>query len=408
MNAIPKMTVRGRIAKWSAAGVAGAAILLGAAAQEKPKAPAPSADDIVYQFGYAGNVAQAPMEVLENWLFIPVSVNNAKPGMFELATCETRSAIDPTPWMPADANPQAPVTFKNTLLTMPDLDLRVPHIDPKTLAGISSVVGRPIEGVLSNDVLSKFVVDIEYDRSSIHFNDPKSFQYSGKGVTLPLSMRDGIPHVKAKLKLQGHRAFDDEFEIRTEYNGGVAISKQAAGAHKIKMGHVKGYAYPNLDGGRTPNTRAETLFIGPYALQTPPVAFPEPTGTEALERGVAIGNLIWKKFRVILDLPHQRMILETNMTFPNNIELDASGVAVLAKGANFKTFEVEGVTPKSPGAEAGLQKGDVIAGVDNQAAADLSLADIRMMFADIGQEYKLTVVRGGKPLEMKMKTRHLL
>jgi hypothetical protein len=30
------------------------------------------------------------------------------------------------------------------------------------------------------------------------------------------------------------------------------------------------------------------------------------------------------------------------------------------------------------------------------------------MFADIDHEYKLTVLRGDKPLEMKLRTRHLL
>ncbi|HXW17237.1 MAG TPA: PDZ domain-containing protein, partial [Candidatus Acidoferrales bacterium] len=143
-------------------------------------------------------------------------------------------------------------------------------------------------------------------------------------------------------------------------------------------------------------------------IATPPVEFPEPTGTEALPRGAAIGNLIWKKFRVILDLPHQRMIIETNSSYPNNIELDGSGVAVLAKGPNFKTFEVAGVASRSPGSEAGLQKGDIIAGIDNQAAADLTLADVRTMFADYDHDYKLTVLRANKPLEMKLHTKHLL
>lgn len=397
-----------RAAKWAAAGLAAAALWFGAAAQGNPQKQTSAGDDIELRFAHAGNVAQAPMEVLENWLFVPVRVNESKPVMFELATCEPRTIIDPAPWLPADANPQAPVDFKNTLLTLPDLDLLVPHVDPKSLAGISSIVGRPIGGVLSADVLSKFVVEIEYDRSSIHFDDPKAYQYSGKGVTLPLFVREGIPHIKAKLKLPGHRAIDEEFEIRTEYNDAIAVSRATAAAHKIKMSKIKGFAYPNLDGGRTPNTRAEMLFIGPFAIATPPVEFPEPTGTEALPRGAAIGNLIWKKFRVILDLPHQRMIIETNSSYPNNIELDGSGVAVLAKGPNFKTFEVAGVASRSPGSEAGLQKGDIIAGIDNQAAADLTLADVRTMFADYDHDYKLTVLRANKPLEMKLHTKHLL
>jgi len=408
MKAALPVRLRDGLARWFAAGLLVAALWLNASAQQNPAKPVPPADDVEFRFAHGGNVAQAPMEVLWNWLVVPVSVNQAKPAMFEVATCELHSSIDPAPWLAANATPQAKVTFKNTLLSMPDLDLGIAHIDPKPLADASSMLGQPIAGVLSADILSKFVVEIEYDRSAIHFHDPKTYQYVGKGVTVPLLVRDGVPSVRAKLKIPGHHAIDDQFEVRTEYNGAIEVSKPLAGAHKFKVTHIKGFAFPNFDGGRTPATRAESLTIGPYLITTPPVAFPETTGSDSLERGGAIGNLVWKKFRVILDVPHQRMILESNSTFPNNIELDMSGVALLAKGANLKTFEVAGVSPHSPGSDAGLQKGDVIAGIDNQPAADLSLTDIRAMFADIGNEYKLTVQRGDKSLEMKLRTRHLL
>jgi hypothetical protein len=408
MNAAPRNISHGRIAMWAAAGIAVAALWLGASAQQNPPKPAPPTDQFGFRFAYSGDVAQVPMQVLGNWLLVPVSVNQSKPAMFQLATAETNSSIDPSPWLPADSGPQTQITFKNTLLSMPDLDLGVPQIEPRQLAGVSSMLGSPIRGVLASDILSKFVVEIEYNRSAIHFHDPATFQYTGKGVTVPLFIRDGVPHIRVKLKLHGQRTFEDEFAVSTDFNGAIAVSKPLAAAHHLKVNHIKGFSFPNLDGGRTLTTRAEILSIGPYTLTTPPVTFPDATGTESLAHGGALGNLVWEKFRVILDEPHQRMILEGNSTYPNNIELDMSGVAVLAKGANLKTFEVAGVAPRSPGSSAGLQKGDVIAGIDNQPAADLSLNDVRTMFADADHEYKLTVLRGDKSVEMKLRTRHLL
>ena len=408
MRAGQKNRLRGRVAKCAAAGLAAALLLVGVAAQDNPPKPAPASNDIQFRFAYGGNVAQVPMEIRGSQLLLPVRVNQSKPAMFLLATCDPHSSIDPAPWLPADAGPKSQITFKNTLLSMPDLDVGVPQIEPQSLDKVSSIVGRQVRGIIGADILSKFVVEIEYNRSAIHFDDPATFEYTGKGVTLPLFVRDGIPNIRAKLAIHGHRAFEDDFEIRTEFDGGIEVSKPMAAAHKLKLAHVKGYSFPNVDGGRTLTARAEMLTIGPFAMATPPVSFPDVAGSESLARGGAIGNAILDKFRVIMDIPHQRIIFESNMNYPNTVELDGSGVALLAKGANLKTFEVAGVTPKSPGASAGLQKGDVIAGIDNQPAADLTLVDVRAMFADLDHEYKLTVLRGEKPLEMKLRTRHLL
>ena len=85
-----------------------------------------------------------------------------------------------------------------------------------------------------------------------------------------------------------------------------------------------------------------------------------------------------------------------------------SGVVLVARGANLKSFEVAAVTPHSPGSEAGLQKGDVIAGIDGQPAADLDLSGVRDLFRVFGHEYHLTVTRGDHTVEMKLKTKRLV
>src|SRR5271170_565075 len=110
MRAVPKNKSRGRIAKFLSAGLAAALLLVGAAAQENPAKPAPPANDIQFRFAYGGNVAQVPMEIRGNQLLLPVRVNQSKPAMFLLATCELHSSIDPAPWLPADAGPKSQIT----------------------------------------------------------------------------------------------------------------------------------------------------------------------------------------------------------------------------------------------------------------------------------------------------------
>ncbi|HUJ81366.1 MAG TPA: PDZ domain-containing protein, partial [Candidatus Acidoferrales bacterium] len=106
--------------------------------------------------------------------------------------------------------------------------------------------------------------------------------------------------------------------------------------------------------------------------------------------------------------PHQQVILETGANFRSSFDTDMSGIVLVAKGSNLKTFEVAAVAPKTPGSECGLQKGDVIAGIDGQPAADLDLSGVRDMFRQYGHEYHLTVMRGDHTVEMKLKTKRLV
>jgi C-terminal processing protease CtpA/Prc len=90
-----------------------------------------------------------------------------------------------------------------------------------------------------------------------------------------------------------------------------------------------------------------------------------------------------------------------------------SGLAIVAKGNNLRTFEVVGVQKGTPGHDAGIQVGDVISGIDDEPAADYTLTELRAAFEKTGNEtaghsYKLLVERNGQTLTLKMKMRRLI
>jgi C-terminal processing protease CtpA/Prc len=85
-----------------------------------------------------------------------------------------------------------------------------------------------------------------------------------------------------------------------------------------------------------------------------------------------------------------------------------SGLSILARGANLKTFEIVQVRPGTPGADAKLKEGDVIVGIDEEPAADLTLSAIRDLFRQVGHEYKLLIDRHGQSLPITIKMRRLV
>jgi C-terminal processing protease CtpA/Prc len=87
-----------------------------------------------------------------------------------------------------------------------------------------------------------------------------------------------------------------------------------------------------------------------------------------------------RRFTVIFDYAHQQIIFDPNGEFRDDDREDMSGISIVARGPNLKNFEVTQVRSGTPGADAGIEKGDAIAGVDGEPAADLTLAELRNLF----------------------------
>jgi len=119
----------------------------------------------------------------------------------------------------------------------------------------------------------------------------------------------------------------------------------------------------------------------------------------------AIGSHMLRRFTVVFDFPHHQLMFEPNSHLVDPDEEDKSGLILSAKGTNLKTYEVVSVQPNSPAALAGIKVGDVIAGVDTDPAADLSLLVVRDLFRQVGHKYKLTVQRGDQTKEITLQMR---
>ena len=130
-------------------------------------------------------------------------------------------------------------------------------------------------------------------------------------------------------------------------------------------------------------------------------------GCDRLRRG-AIGGDFLRRFSVVFDLSHQRVYLDPNLQINHTAQEDMSGLSILAQGANLKTFEIVQVRQGTPGADAGLKEGDVIAGIDEEPAADITLTSIRELFRQVGHKYKLLIERNGKTQEVVIQMKRLI
>jgi C-terminal processing protease CtpA/Prc len=93
---------------------------------------------------------------------------------------------------------------------------------------------------------------------------------------------------------------------------------------------------------------------------------------------VNVGGTILRRFNVTFDYRNQSMYLAKNADFGAPFSYDRSGLFLIdVNGA----YTVLSVLPGSPGAAAGLAKGDVLLNVNATPAANDSLAALRQLLS---------------------------
>jgi hypothetical protein len=274
-------------------------------------------------------------------------------------------------------------------------------------------VGRPYEGTLGNDFFSRVVVEIDYARRSVRLYDPGVYRYAGRGVAFHLALVDGVPVIQAAISLPKIKPLEAFFAINTALDASVVMADRFAEAHgffsrRLKVSTVLD---PVVDAQQQiVLARLMQFQIGNYSAEDVLTEFSKsdlPARSDARVAG-EIGAGMLRRFIVILDYPHQQVYLEPTAHLAEEDEEDKSGISVIAKGPGLKTFEVLQVQPGSPASEAKIEKGDVIASVDDEAAAELTLAELRALFRDVGHTYKLLIERNGQNLEVMISMRRLL
>jgi hypothetical protein len=360
------------------------------------------------RFAFGGNAAEIPAEFIGHLVFLPAHVNQSQPSLFELDSTAAVTSVDPSRAAELGIGiPQAPV------LNLSGVDISLDSLPQFAKKDFSAHVGRPYQGRLGNDVFAGVVIEVDYSRQAVRLYDAAAYRYAGTGTVLPLTFSGGMPVVQAKFSGQSGKMVEAGFIVNTALDASLVISDRFAQAHRISSSHMKTIPATDreLEGGEGGVFgRLSEFRIGPYRIERPIADFAPgnlPAGNDPRIAG-EIGGGMLRRFHVVFDYARQQLILAPTGDFRFDDEEDMSGISIIAGGPGLKDFEVTDVQPGTPAADAKIQKGDVIAAVDDEAAADLSLAAIRKLFRQVNHKYKLLIERNGKSFPLTIQTRRLL
>ena len=273
-------------------------------------------------------------------------------------------------------------------------------------------MGRTVDGILGSDFM-KYVVKSIIRSVCYGCMTRKSLSTPAQERVSPALERFRHAVIPAEFTVAGRAAVKGNFVVDIGSAGSLVLHSPIVEAEHLPPTGQKTISVLGAMGaggkvtGRT--GRIAALTIGKYRIDDPITLFSnDKAGAfSSSEQQGNIGQRILSKFEIYLDYAHSRLILEPNATFKAEIGQAASGLAVIAEGADYKTFRIVDLLEDSPATEVGLRKDDIIVAADAIPASELTLSMLHEMFEQ-PTPHKLSVRRGAETLQIILTPRKLI
>jgi hypothetical protein len=302
-------------------------------------------------------------------------------------------------------------TFK-----LPGVELRNQHVAVLDQTGLERALGIPLGGILGYDFISRFVIEIDYQKMLLMLHDPNTWKYSRTGYVVPVTLENGIPFANATISVPTKPAIPAYFVL----DFGAAETMTLTSPF-VKANDLLRLAQTNTSVNRPAglenqffsqnNVRGhvDKLELGKLTAQSIPVNLSVNTkGAYASENfSGTIGESIYRRYHVFLDYPGNRVIFEptadAQLPFP---ERKTYGLTVIAGGTDLHTFTVTAVRPGSQAEKDGFKKADVISALNGKSASEFTLGELRERLTHEGEHYDIQISRASDkvtiPVEIKL------
>lgn len=201
-------------------------------------------------------------------------------------------------------------------ITLTDQKLIATSLDllPECSEGVAESL-KTFDGVLGKGFFDSFVVKIDYNKKQIDLYDPQLFKYKGKGKIIPLELDNGMTIIRAKIKNDKNKTAIARLIVDTGAGGDslLTLNRQFAEDNRIlptaeKLTPANECGIGGAAEGISAEGNVKSVKIGDFEL----------TNARTYFRGKSIskdydgllGAAALRKFNVIFDYSHNRMILE--------------------------------------------------------------------------------------------------
>lgn len=318
---------------------------------------------------------------------------------------------------------------------------------------LSAKMGTTIHGVTGYDLLKNLVVKIDYRRKKMRLFDPKFFRFKDcrKCQTFPLTIHQNKPYIDVEV-VMNDSVKNIPVKMLIDSGGSDAMwlfehSKEEILTPEKYFDDFLGVGLSGTIYGK--RSRIQGLNIGQFSVIEPTVSFLDSIATKNArrytERHGSIGSNILKRFKLWIDYPNKRIMLQKQSSLKGGFDYNMSGIEVVhdgkilvqekttrfgtsygrdtnSSGGNnslslvtsyeyrFKpSFKVNDVLKGSPADLAGVKKNDVLIKINGKNVHDFKLSDIIGKFMKKpNHKIKLIIMRDGVRMEIEFRLKKIV
>jgi hypothetical protein len=278
------------------------------------------------------------------------------------------------------------------------------HVNDYELLSFS--YGLHIDGIIGFSFLSRYLVQINYDKQIIDVYTNGDFVYPKGGhllnpifTTLPIQT----------LQIKDSRKFVQKFYFDTGAGLNFLLSEEYVADSAVLGKKRKKPVYTQAEGmgGRMSMrlTTVKEVRIGPYRFRKVPTLLfkDENKVTSYPYLGGLIGNDLLRRFNVTLNYHKHEIHIIPNSHFRDLFDYAYSGLSIYYVD---EKIEVDDVVINSPADKAGFKKGDVILSVNNDFTNNIQA--YKNVIQSSLQKIRFLILRDGTPEVLTMKTISIL
>jgi hypothetical protein len=282
---------------------------------------------------------------------------------------------------------------------------------------VAQQAGVPTDGIFGGNFFTSFVVDEDYTAHTVRLLDSATFAPSADFVSVAVNLASNVAFTRLAFRAPDGSELSGIFEIDSGLVADLIFAEPFVKAHPALLAG-KRVDLPSVTavGGnmQIQAGRIQALTLGSFVLKEPVAIFPSNAAGVLANAQIAgiLGTGVLKRFHVIFDWPHQRMLLapgpDVNIRSPGS----CSGLSLRVALPDYHRLLVKGVIAGSPAAQAGFLAGDVIEAVargtdELRPDPGLQLAAVVKELGEPGQSFAVLIVRQGKPMRLTFLTREL-
>ncbi|MEJ0105860.1 MAG: aspartyl protease family protein [Bacteroidota bacterium] len=270
---------------------------------------------------------------------------------------------------------------------------------------LTSVYGEKIDGIIGYSVLSRYIVDLNYDSSIISFYNKGSIKYPKRGYLLhPSISRQPVQNAS----LTDARTIHSKFLFDIGASVCVMFSSDfIKDSVPIKAGRKFYTKEAEGVGGKITMqaTVIQEFKLGPYKFKKVPVfifddvynvtAYPHLTGI--------IGNDLLRRFNQVLNYGANEIYLTPNSHFSEPFDYAYTGLELYYIDGG---IIIGNVAVNSPAEKAGLKEGDVVVSIND--ITNQTISDYRAALFKTGEWAKILVMRDDKAMTFQVRVKSIL